>query len=147
MAADTSEPARWLNRLHSYRNSLRLVKLAADLWQNRSLNELERAGFVQSYEIAWDLAWKLMADFLRFAGRTLDFNAPKPVIRAAFEAQIIADGQRWIDATDLRNQLSHIYDEERALRALDQIATVFLPLMVSLEERLSDEAAKLGHAY
>lgn len=147
MPLDAPESSRWLVRLDSYKNSLRLVRLAAELWRSRSLNELERAGFVQSLEIAWDLAWKLMADFLRFAGHAVDFNAPKPVIRAAFEAQIIADGQSWIDATDLRNRLSHMSDEERALRALDQIADVFLPLMVSLEERLGDEADKLSNAH
>lgn len=117
------------------------------MWKSRSLNELERAGFVQSYEVAWDLAWKLMADFLRFSGQTVEFNTPKQVIRAAFDAHIIAEGQLWVDATNLRNQLSHIYDEERTLRALDEIADVFLPLMVALEERLGDEARKLRHPH
>lgn len=64
---------------------------------------------------------------------------PRPIIRAAFAAGLIADGQAWIDATDTRKLLSHLYDQDKADRAVEAIAMQYLPVMQALNEKLADE--------
>lgn len=138
MSSDHTE-RRWRQRHDNLRKAVILLAEAVEERRKRPLSELEKAGFVQRFEIAWELAWKLQADYLRAAGRELEIVGPKPVIRAAYEAGVIEDGQAWIDATDLRNLLSHIYDSKQAEQALDAIADRYLSLMTALVAKLGND--------
>ena len=132
------ELPRWHSRLDTFRRAVGNLAEAVKQFRQRPFNEIEKAGLVQLYEIAWKLGWKVQADYLRAIGHQLELVGPRPVIRAAFEAELIEDGQGWIDATKLRNELSHIYDATRADAALQAIADSHLPLMTALVAKLND---------
>lgn len=135
------EPPRWHSRLDTFRRAVNNLAEAVKQFRQRPFNEIEKAGLVQLYEIAWELGWKVQADYLRAIGHQLELVGPRPVIRAAFEAGLLESGQGWIDATDLRNKLSHIYDASRAEAALNAIADRHLPLMVALIARLENDGS------
>jgi nucleotidyltransferase substrate binding protein (TIGR01987 family) len=59
---------------------------------------------------------------------------PRSVIKAAFSAQIIGDGQVWIDMLDHRNLLSHTYDRKVFEEAVDTLNTRYLAAFVDLKE-------------
>ena len=133
------QPARWRQRHENFAKAVVLLDDAVRQRRHRHLSDLEQAGLVQRYEIVWELGWKLLADCLKALGHELDVVAPRPVIRAAFAAGLIANGQAWIDATDTRNMLSHLYDEKKAARAIEAIATQYLAVMQALNEKLADD--------
>ena len=62
--------------------------------------------------MAFELAWKLMKDYLEEQG--LVASSPKETIKEAFKAGIIEDGHVWIDALGDRNLTVHTYDQETA---------------------------------
>jgi hypothetical protein len=53
-------------------------------------------------------------------------NTPKNVIKQAFTAKIIADGQLWVDMLDCRNALSRNYDGAVFDKAVRGMADRFL---------------------
>jgi nucleotidyltransferase substrate binding protein (TIGR01987 family) len=115
---------RWKQRFENYEKALRLLREAlADV---ESLSELEKEGTVQRFEFTVELAWKTLKDYLEFSGVVLDQNTPKSIIKQAFAAKIISDGQLWIDILDCRNRMSHTYDEAAFDQAVREMARRFL---------------------
>jgi nucleotidyltransferase substrate binding protein (TIGR01987 family) len=71
---------------------------------------------------------------LEAEGLTITPVTPRQVLKDAFRAGVIVDGQTWIDMLDHRNLLSHTYDSsvfeqavvaiaERYLKAIRQVRT------------------------
>ncbi len=135
----TAPDPRWKQRHENFTQAVTLLSEAVDERARRSLSQLEQAGLIQRYEIVWELGWKLLADCLRAIGSEIDIVGPKPVIREAFAAGLINDGQGWIDATATRNLLSHTYNAARAADAIEAIAGRYLALMQGLAEKLADD--------
>lgn len=131
--------ARWKQRHDNLEQVVALLNDAVEERRRRNLSQLEQAGLIQRFEIAWELSWKLMADCLRALGSEPQIIGPKPIIRQAFAAGLIADGQAWIDASLTRNMLSHTYNAAKAEQAVEAISTQYLALMHSLVEITSDE--------
>ncbi|MDE2597516.1 MAG: nucleotidyltransferase substrate binding protein [Sphingomonadales bacterium] len=131
--------ARWLLRFDSYRRALAVLQRATGEYQRRPLNEMEQAGVIRHYEMTWELAWKVLRDYLIHDGQDLPVITPASVLRAAFAAGLVDDGDGWMDALKLRNQLSHEYDQHRAALAVADIMRRYLALFEVLAE-------KLGHA-
>lgn len=67
---------------------------------------------------------------------------PRQVLKDAFAAKILADGQVWIDMLDHRNLLSHTYDQASFEKAVETIHKRYLGAMEHLHEFLQREAAK-----
>jgi nucleotidyltransferase substrate binding protein (TIGR01987 family) len=115
---------RWKQRFENYEKALLLLREAlADV---ESLSKLEKEGAVQRFEFTVELAWKTLKDYLEYSGVVLEQSTPKNVIKQAFVAKIIPDGQLWIDILDCRNQMSHTYDEVAFDRAVHEMAKRFL---------------------
>lgn len=72
-----------------------------------------------------------MKDFLEDSGILIVPVTPKAVIKEAFAAKVIDDGQGWIDMMLERNLLSHTYDEQRFRTALVNIRKRYMPLLQS----------------
>lgn len=101
---------RWKQR---FQNFDRAVVLLREPFERdvAALSNLEKEGTVQRFEFTVELAWKTLKDYLEYEGQIIDPVTPRNVIKAAFAARILSDGQVWIDMLDHRNLLSHTYDE------------------------------------
>lgn len=64
------------------------------------------------------------------------------MLKDAFAARIISDGQVWIDMLDHRNLLSHTYDFSRFEQAVEAIHARYLTGLGKLHEFLQEEARK-----
>ena len=121
MVVTMNPDVRWKQRFENYERALRLLREAlADIDR---LSELEKEGTVQRFEFTVELGWKTLKDYLEDSGVVLDQLTPKNVVKQAFAAKIISDGQLWIDMLDCRNRLSHMYDEaafDQAVREMDK---------------------------
>jgi nucleotidyltransferase substrate binding protein (TIGR01987 family) len=90
---------------------------------------LEKEGCIQRFEYAFELAWKTMKDYLESEGLVISPMTPANVIRTAFEARIITDGQIWFDALDARNKMSHTYDLAKFEMVIVDIRSSYLAAM------------------
>ena len=68
--ADPPKPAkpRWLYRFDNYKRAFGLLREAMELIETRPLTQLEREGVIQRFEYTWELAWKLIQDYLEREG-------------------------------------------------------------------------------
>lgn len=79
-----------------------------------------------------ELAWKTLKDYLEESGVQVPSATPKSVIKAAFAARLIPDGQLWVDMLDDRNLLSHRYDPSLVAEGPEQIHVRYLPAIEQL---------------
>lgn len=107
-----------------------------------ALSPLEKEGVIQRFEYCFELAWKTVKDFLEAGGLIISPLTPRKVLKDAFVAKVITDGQVWIDMLDHRNLLSHTYDFSVFEKAVDAIFSLYLPAMDSLHEYFLEERGK-----
>jgi nucleotidyltransferase substrate binding protein (TIGR01987 family) len=137
---NSPEPARWAYRLDAYRRALSRLTEAVEAERSRGLSDLEQMGLVQSFEFTVELGWKLMGDVLDAQGLLVPVSGPNAIIRASFEARILADGRGWLRAVQLRNELPHIYREELFIAVVGEIVGTSFEVL----RRLPDELDRLG---
>ncbi len=132
---------RWKQRFENFDRAVTLLtEPIARGW--KTLSPLEKEGTAQRFEVALELAWKTLKDFLDHEGRIVDPLTPRTVVKEAFAAGILSHGQTWIDMIDHRNLLSHTYNSDLLDAALLAIAERYLPAMTELREWLRTRLAE-----
>lgn len=124
---------RWKQRFQNFDRALTLLDEALKDGPE-ALNQLETEGVVQRFEYSFELAWKVMKDFLDESGVMISVVTPKSVIKEAYSAKLIADGQVWIDMLNHRNLLSHTYNQANFEKAVVAIDARYLVAMRGLRE-------------
>ncbi len=130
---------RWILRLDNFLLALKLLEEAVARMKLQPQDELVTAGTIQRFEICWELGWKLLRDYLFFAGSPVEVPVPINVIRASFQANLIADGDAWVAAMRARNKMSHVYDSDAFRKTAADIDVAYLPLLQVLADRMQKE--------
>ena len=104
-----------------------------------ALNQLEKEGVIQRFESCFELAWKTTKDYMEANGFVFAVVMPRQVLKDAFAAKLIADGQVWIAMLDHRNLLSHTYNPTVFEQAVEAIHQQYLPAMERLINFLQQE--------
>jgi nucleotidyltransferase substrate binding protein (TIGR01987 family) len=128
---------RWHQRLANYSRALAQLQKAVALRQSRELSELEQQGLIQAFEYTHELAWNVMKDYLRSLGMDA-LIASRDSTRAAFAAELILDGEAWMDMILSRNLSSHTYNLDIALSLVSKIAGKYAPLLVAFEHKMQE---------
>ncbi len=136
----TDDTPRWIYRFRNFQRAYTLLRQAMEQEAERGLTQLEKEGVIQRFEYSIELAWKTLKDYLEHQSVLLPQVTPRAVIREAFSARIIDDGQVWMDALDARNRISHTYDIKQFERVIDDIKQRYLPAMEALYFKLLEEA-------
>lgn len=136
-----SPDIRWKQRFSNFDRAFVLLRQALEDGAE-ALSPLEKEGVVQRFEYSFELAWKTAKDYLEEGGVVITPLTPRQVIKEAFSAKIIADGQVWINMLDHRNLLSHTYDQDVFSKTVDAIESCYLPAMELLHTFLKAEEAK-----
>ena len=135
----TDDSPRWRYRFDNYRRAFSLLREAIELMEEREPTQLEKEGTIQRFEYTIELAWKVMKDYLESENFVFGQITPKAVIRKAFEAKLLEDGQTWMDALDARNEMSHAYDPESFEIVIKDIRRRYLRAFDALHEKLGAE--------
>src|SRR4051812_26286112 len=90
-----SPDVRWRQRFESFERAFNLLTEALSL-DLAKMTALEREGTVQRFEFTFELAWKTIKDFLEYSGLVIEAGTPRAVLKAAFAAHLLVDGQTWI---------------------------------------------------
>jgi nucleotidyltransferase substrate binding protein (TIGR01987 family) len=131
---DPLKDIRWRQRFENFEKSYNLLNKYA----NHELEtELEQAGIIQFFEMTFELAWKVMKDYLESQGYLV--KSPREAIKQAFQIGLIDDGHIWIDALSNRNLTAHTYNQALVKKFLVEIKQLYLPAFQQLYERLKEE--------
>ena len=93
-------------------------------------------GVLHRFEFTFELAWKTMKDYLEYQGISDKIGSPREVIKEAFSAGIIENGDIWIEMMLSRNSLSHLYDEDASRDIYEQIKKLYFNEIKKLEKKL-----------
>ncbi|MCL2086082.1 MAG: nucleotidyltransferase substrate binding protein [Oscillospiraceae bacterium] len=121
---------RWRQRFENFSKACKLLS-EINAYEFEQTPSIIREGFIQRFEIAFDLAWKTVNDYLRFLGHDIQ-PSPRPIIKEAFAVKIITNGEVFIDMLDSRNEMSHRYDEETFNKVFKRIKSDFYPAIEEL---------------
>ena len=119
------DDVRWKQRFENFERAYLLLKEAFEQ-DPGEMSDLEKEGAIQRFEYTFELAWKTLKDYLVYSGVVFDEITPRSVIKQAFAAKIIEDGQTWIDMLEQRNLMSHTYDDESLQIAFSSISRSYL---------------------
>jgi len=100
---------RWKQRFDNFDRAVHLLREVCDRGV-ATLSQLEKEGAIQRFEIAFELGWKVLRDFLEASGLVVSPITPRTVIKEAAGARLLDDAQVWIEMMLSRNLLSHTYD-------------------------------------
>ena len=106
---------RWKQRFANFEKAFRRLKDAVELSETRALSDLEEQGLIQGFEYTFELAWKVLKDYLEYM--QVDAKFPREVIKKGFEYDLVDDGEVWLDMLAKRNLMAHAYDEAKAQTA------------------------------
>lgn len=136
-----SDPIRWKQRLQQFKKAeTRLSEALINGFE--VLARLEQEGVIQRFEYTFELSWKVLKDLLYYEG--FDVKSPRDVIRQAFESGYLNtdDTEIALVALEKRNLLTHTYEEETMLEALELIQSNFHPQLSRLLKTLEKKASE-----
>jgi len=118
---------RWKQRFSNFKKaSMQLTEFV----EKEELNKFEVQGLIQCFEYTFELAWKMMKDYLEQEGFIV--KSPRNAIQIAFQTQLITDGHAWIDALEKRNLMAHTYDEKKVMEAEQLIRRKYYKIIQEL---------------
>jgi nucleotidyltransferase substrate binding protein (TIGR01987 family) len=126
-----SQDIRWKQRFQNFDRAVMLLREPFER-DVTALSNLEKAGTVRRFAFTEELAWKTLKDYLENEGQVIDPATPHNVIKEAFAARILSDGQVWTDMLDHRNLLSHTYSEATFDAAVHAIRDRYLAAIEEL---------------
>ena len=132
---------RWQQRLASFDRALSLLREAM-LNGPGALNQLEKEGVIHRFEYCFELGWKTSKDYMEANGFVFAVVMPRQVLKEAYAAKIIADGEAWIAMLDHRNLLSHTDSPVVFEQAVAAIQERYLPALEQLKGFMQLEAAQ-----
>ena len=133
------EDIRWKQRFDNFGRAFKLLQSALTSRALDDFSDLEQEGIIQRFEYTFELAWKTMTDYLENSGLLVTPVTPRAVIKEAFAAKIIDDGQVWIAMMLDRNLLSHTYDTKTFKNVLVAVSENYLPQFEQLHQCLQQQ--------
>ena len=126
---------RWKQRFQNYTKSFGYLEDAINI---ENPDVIQRAGLIQFFEMSFELAWKVMKDYLENKGFA-DVNSPRDSIKKAFELELIVEGEIWLEALVDRNLTCHTYEEKTAKNVERLIRDKCFLILKSFKIKLSEE--------
>lgn len=127
---------RWKQRFRNYERAYKLLERTLAI---KNPSEAERGGLIHFYEMAFELSWKTLKDYLTEQG--YDVNSPRQAIKQAYQTELIENGHLWLKALDDRNLTVHTYDEEKAKAVELSIRDHYAMLLKNLYTKLKGECS------
>lgn len=122
---EKNQDIRWIQRFFNFSRALTQLIGAVELANQRQLSALEQQGMIQSFEFTHELSWKVLIDYLKDRG-VAQLYGSKDAVREAFKADLIAEGEVWMEMIRDRNQSSHTYNLEIAEEIAERIQHTYI---------------------
>jgi len=139
---------RWEQRFSNYEKALEKLHQAVEkiktdfklddkgkIDDDEFLDDIIKEGLIQRFEYTHELAWNVMKDFLGEIGEVKMFGS-KDATKEAFAAELIQDGEIWMDMVLSRNKTSHTYNEETADEIFLKIMHQYHPAFLAFRDKM-----------
>lgn len=126
-----NNPARWRQRFENFERAYQVFLRRIEEYEQFSDKEAYQMALVQGFEIAIELAWNTIKDYLENEGYDNVKNG-KQAIRQAFQDELIHDAETWMTALEKRNVTSHVYNVNILEETLAFIHDRFYPVLREL---------------
>ena len=100
-----------------------------------ALSELEKEGLIQRFEYTFELAWKVLQDYMQYLGFQFQ-TGPNTTLQLTFENGLIKDHDRWRKMAKTRILTSHTYNEDEVDEIAKGIYADYAPLLRELRDLL-----------
>lgn len=134
---------RWQQRLDNYTRAHAQLAAGVALAKSRVLSDLEKQGLVQGFEYTFELAWKVLKDYLSYQGNP-DITGSRDAIREAFSLGLINEGEVWMEMISSRNKSSHTYNESIVEEIIAKIIDEYSPLFAALLQKMTQLSERNG---
>lgn len=124
------------NKLTNFKEALKRLREGVTAYKSNQENTIYRDAMIQRFEFTFELAWKSVSVTLQDHGIILEFNTPKTVLQAAYEAGYIEDETAWLSMLEARNMMSHTYDEATADAVADKICNSYTKAIGNLLKKI-----------
>ena len=125
-------------RYEEYKENFKKATKKLNEALNEDVTELKIDGTLHRFEFTFELAWKTMKDCLENQGIVGKIGSPREILKEAFSAGLIEDGEVWMDMMLSRNELSHLYDEETSREIYDDIKGKYILEINKLVQKLDN---------
>ena len=115
--------SRLTERIENFNNAFNLYSNMQKNYITDKKNDSNRLALTQSFEIIFELGWKILKDYLYT--KDVEVFTPRDAIKSAFQANILPSAQIWIDMAKDRNASSHEYNMDKIDLILERISTVY----------------------
>jgi len=115
--------SRLQERIENFNKAFELFNKMQKLYILNKKNDSNRLALTQSFEITFEIAWKTLKDYLYT--KAIEVYTPKDVIKSAFAANILPDGQIWIDMANAKNASSHEYNADKIDILLEKVSSEY----------------------
>jgi nucleotidyltransferase substrate binding protein (TIGR01987 family) len=139
----SSQDIRWKQRFSNYTKAFYkldeavarikkdyTIKDDGSIDDDEFLDDIIKEGLIQRFEYTHELAWKVMKDFLEEVGNVKLYGS-KDATREAFAADLIQDGDVWMEMIKSRNKTSHTYNQDTADEIFFQVIHKYHPAFVT----------------
>jgi nucleotidyltransferase substrate binding protein (TIGR01987 family) len=134
---DEKQDIRWKQRFVHFSKAYTLLEQTIAI---EKPSEAERAGLIQFFEMSFELAWKVLKDYLEEEGFVV--ASPRETIMQALQTGLIVEGHLWIEALKDRNLKTHTYEEKIAIAVEKKIRDFYFPVLASLYHDFSKKAGQ-----
>ena len=149
----STEDIRWQQRFNNFNKALNKLTEAVDFIQSKLkesntdlendevegiLDEIIREGLIHRFEYTHELAWNVMKDYLLEVGELKTIGS-KDATREAFQAELITDGDVWMEMITSRNKTSHTYNEETAHEIYSKIIHDYYPEFLAFKAKMEEK--------
>jgi len=135
-----NQDIRWKQRYQNFSRAFSLLREAIGDTDIAHLDQLQQEGVIQRFEYTFELAWKVLKDYLEYHGVAIPVVTPRSVIKSCAGTGLFTaagiDGGIFLDMLDDRNVLSHTYDFERFRVIIVAIQNRYLPQLCKEYEYL-----------
>ena len=130
--------------MKKYENYVRAHDAFTDEPAQDLTNEYVQSGVINKFSLQFELSWKLLKALLAYEGDMIaSSGSPRDIIRAAYRYYNFIDEDVWLSMLRDRNQISHIYDSNKALELIDAIINRYLPEFINLKANLDERYGDL----
>lgn len=127
MTSGENQDIRWKQRFVHFQKAFLLLEQTLTI---EHPSDAERADLIQFFEMSFELAWKVLKDYLEEEDFTI--VSPRDAIKQAFQAGLLDDGHVWIEALKDQNLTVHTYEEKIAIAVEQKIRVSYFPALLAL---------------